>query len=59
MTTKTVARKATPKKSVKKIDITKLSPKQLNAMDEASFVASLPVGLRRWTEAAWKLKGAL
>ena len=49
------AAKAAP--VVRKLDITKLSTKQLNALDEETFLASLPADLRRWVEAAWKLKG--
>lgn len=49
------ARKAAP---VKKVDITKLSDAELDALDEKTFVASLPPKLRRLYIVSGKLKGA-
>lgn len=54
-TTHAPARKAT----AKKIDITKLNNRQLEALDEDSFIASLSPWLRRLMIAAKPFKGKL
>ena len=57
---RTTARKVvTTKKAIVKVDITKLTEKQLNALPEDVFLASLKPSLRKSVEAAFRLKGVL
>ncbi len=60
MTTATVRAPSTHKFSpIKKVDITKLSDKQLEALDEDTLLASLSPWLRKFMLAAKPFRGKL
>jgi len=50
-------RKVTPKAAPKKVDLDKLTERELDALPEDVFLASLKPHARRFTLAAFKLKG--
>lgn len=57
--TATATRAGARKPSAKKVDITKLNDRQLEALDEDVFIASLSPWLRKLMTAAKPFKGKL
>lgn len=57
MRTATARAPAARKAAAKKVDIQKLTPKQLDALPEDVFMASLKPHVRKFAEGLFKLKG--